>query len=172
MSLPRHSHHDEFLNVMRPVTPPPSSSSLSPSPSPEKGDDDYLSPHLIFSVLDFWGNRQDDIVPLTSLIPPFSNRSISEVKSMVKPVFMPLKVIETDTAGETASAYPLSSTASQGGNRGTGFDASSRLRQRDYYVSLGMGSVKEETILLSILYGTYQATARAPKSDGVGGETS
>jgi len=47
---------------------------------------------LRFSVLDFWGNRQDNDVPLQQLEPPFLNRSVAEVKAMVKPPLMPLAV--------------------------------------------------------------------------------
>jgi hypothetical protein len=36
--------------------------------------------HLVFSVLDFWGSRQDDLVPLAQLDAPFANRSVGEVK--------------------------------------------------------------------------------------------
>ncbi|GAX85224.1 hypothetical protein CEUSTIGMA_g12644.t1 [Chlamydomonas eustigma] len=47
---------------------------------------------LCFSVLDFWGSRQDDVVPLSQFEAPFKNRSISEVKAMIQPVLMPVKI--------------------------------------------------------------------------------
>ncbi|KAG1666245.1 hypothetical protein FOA52_011547 [Chlamydomonas sp. UWO 241] len=50
--------------------------------------------HLVFSVLDFWGSRQDDLVPLAQLDAPFANRSVGEVKAMamVGHVLMPMRV--------------------------------------------------------------------------------
>jgi hypothetical protein len=47
---------------------------------------------LCFSVLDFWGSRQDNVVALSQFEAPFMNRSISEVKAMIQPVLMPVKV--------------------------------------------------------------------------------
>eukprot|EP00798_Chlamydomonas_sp_ICE-L_P012319 gene12319-15487_t len=48
---------------------------------------------LRFSVLDFWGNRQDNDMPLSTLDPPFMNRSVAQVMDMIKPVLMPLNVV-------------------------------------------------------------------------------
>ncbi|GLC35947.1 hypothetical protein PLESTB_000522100 [Pleodorina starrii] len=45
-----------------------------------------------FSVLDFWGNREDNDVPLEQLVAPWRNRSVAEVRSQARQALMPLEV--------------------------------------------------------------------------------
>ncbi|KAF5835405.1 hypothetical protein DUNSADRAFT_7440 [Dunaliella salina] len=46
-----------------------------------------------FSVLDFWGNREDNDIPIEAIDPPFYNRNVAEVKSIVSQRLMPITVI-------------------------------------------------------------------------------
>lgn len=46
-----------------------------------------------FSVLDFWGNREDNDIPIECIDPPFYNRNVAEVKSIVSQRLMPIAVI-------------------------------------------------------------------------------
>lgn len=45
-----------------------------------------------FSVLDFWGNREDNDVPLERLVPPWRHRSVAEVRGQARQALMPLEV--------------------------------------------------------------------------------
>ncbi|KAG2499164.1 hypothetical protein HYH03_002745 [Edaphochlamys debaryana] len=45
-----------------------------------------------FSVLDFWGNREDNDVPVERVVAPWRHRSVAEVKSQARQALMPLVV--------------------------------------------------------------------------------
>ncbi|GFR41397.1 hypothetical protein Agub_g2076 [Astrephomene gubernaculifera] len=45
-----------------------------------------------FSVLDFWGNREDNDVPLEQVVAPWRNRSVAEVRAQAKQALMPVEV--------------------------------------------------------------------------------
>ncbi|EFJ44750.1 hypothetical protein VOLCADRAFT_94820 [Volvox carteri f. nagariensis] len=45
-----------------------------------------------FSVLDFWGNREDNDVPLEQVVAPWRNRSVAEVRSQARQALMPVEV--------------------------------------------------------------------------------
>ncbi|KXZ56389.1 hypothetical protein GPECTOR_1g345 [Gonium pectorale] len=45
-----------------------------------------------FSVLDFWGNREDNDVPLERVVAPWHNRSVAEVRSQARQSLMPIEV--------------------------------------------------------------------------------
>ncbi|MEW5303091.1 MAG: hypothetical protein WDW36_005818 [Sanguina aurantia] len=47
-----------------------------------------------FSVLDFWGNRQDNDIDITRIDPPFRHRSIGQVKALTAQALMPLSVLD------------------------------------------------------------------------------
>eukprot|EP00199_Chlamydomonas_sp_CCMP681_P003190 CAMPEP_0119105256 /NCGR_PEP_ID=MMETSP1180-20130426/3276_1 /TAXON_ID=3052 ORGANISM="Chlamydomonas cf sp, Strain CCMP681" /NCGR_SAMPLE_ID=MMETSP1180 /ASSEMBLY_ACC=CAM_ASM_000741 /LENGTH=170 /DNA_ID=CAMNT_0007090265 /DNA_START=252 /DNA_END=761 /DNA_ORIENTATION=+ len=45
-----------------------------------------------FSVLDFWGNRQDVDVPVERIEPPFKGHSVAEVRELAGSTLMPINV--------------------------------------------------------------------------------
>ncbi|KAG2442963.1 hypothetical protein HXX76_003037 [Chlamydomonas incerta] len=45
-----------------------------------------------FSVLDFWGNREDNDVPLERVVPPWHQRSVAEVRGQARQALMPVAV--------------------------------------------------------------------------------
>uniref|UniRef100_A0A7S0UVN4 Transmembrane protein 186 n=1 Tax=Polytomella parva TaxID=51329 RepID=A0A7S0UVN4_9CHLO len=47
-----------------------------------------------FSVLDFWGNREDNDYPITQIIPPWRNVSIAEVKRSCRQPLTPITVTD------------------------------------------------------------------------------
>ncbi|GIL43372.1 hypothetical protein Vafri_1143 [Volvox africanus] len=48
---------------------------------------------LRFSVLDFWGNREDNDVPMEQFVAPWQNRSVAEVRSQAQQALMPVEVV-------------------------------------------------------------------------------
>ncbi|GLI68810.1 hypothetical protein VaNZ11_013312 [Volvox africanus] len=48
---------------------------------------------LRFSVLDFWGNREDNDIPMELLVAPWRNRSVAEVRSQAQQALMPVEVV-------------------------------------------------------------------------------
>lgn len=52
-----------------------------------------VGPHLLrFSVLDFWGNRQDSIVPIERVVPPLKYCTKEELHNLAEQPMIPLNV--------------------------------------------------------------------------------
>ncbi|KAL0051647.1 hypothetical protein WJX82_011174 [Trebouxia sp. C0006] len=57
------------------------------------GELSLMGPHLLrFSVLDFWGNRQDSIVPVERVVPPLKYCTKEELHSLAEQPMIPLNV--------------------------------------------------------------------------------
>eukprot|EP00879_Flechtneria_rotunda_P023514 GHRR01024876.1.p1 GENE.GHRR01024876.1~~GHRR01024876.1.p1 ORF type:complete len:254 (+),score=101.27 GHRR01024876.1:409-1170(+) len=48
--------------------------------------------HVRFSVLDFWGNREDNDIPLDKLVPPFKDVRPKEIQRIASQLLFPLNV--------------------------------------------------------------------------------
>lgn len=57
------------------------------------GELSLMGPHLLrFSVLDFWGNRQDSIVPLERVVPPLKYCTKEDLHDLAEQPMIPLNV--------------------------------------------------------------------------------
>jgi hypothetical protein len=102
---------------------------------------------LRFSVLDFWGNREDVDVPISALSPP------------------PLRGVSPKAANELAAQllFPVNVAVPRGGGGGGGGDSSqsggggggATTERRQFYLSFVAGVLHEPRVFMDLLKGEY-----------------